>query len=244
MRFFLKRLGRIIAVIAVIALANLSVQYLFPDEYQRFFEPVPVKVEPPALLEPNEFNVEVTLMRFGIPTGSVDGIWDERTKQGACIWRELTGRDVIRSLPTSDEMTSIVSTTALNIPGDFVVGMNVNKSCQSAIWLKDSSRQNFEIFYVSTGSPRYNQTKSGNWSVTWRVNRWYESVQIPDGWMYWPMFFSNRGEALHGSEQDSMVHWFPASHGCVRMLHADIDKLWKAGFGVGDAVRVYGEWKG
>jgi len=28
------------------------------------------------------------------------------------------------------------------------------------------------------------------------------------------------------------------------MLHADVDKLWKAGFGVGDAVRVYGEWKG
>jgi hypothetical protein len=30
----------------------------------------------------------------------------------------------------------------------------------------------------------------------------------------------------------------------ARMLHADIDKLWKAGFGVADSVRVYGSWKG
>lgn len=183
-------------------------------------------------------------MRLGIPTGTVDGVWDERTKQATCIWRELTGGLIKRSLPDPNEMKSIVATEKLEIPGDFVIGMNVNKACQSAIWLKDSSRQKFEIFYVSTGSPAFNQTKGGTWSVTWRVNRWYESVQIPDGWMYRPMFFSNRGEALHGSENDSMVHWYPASHGCVRMLHADIDKLWSEGFGVGDQVRVYGTWQG
>jgi hypothetical protein len=26
------------------------------------------------------------------------------------------------------------------------------------------------------------------------------------------------------------------------MLHADIDKLWAADFGVGDNVKVYGKW--
>jgi len=25
-------------------------------------------------------------------------------------------------------------------------------------------------------------------------------------------------------------------------LHADIDRLWEAGFGTGDTVNVYGEW--
>jgi hypothetical protein len=228
----------------LLVVLTISFQLFCISENQRFFEPIPNKVDAQTSSEPTEFNVEATLMKLGIPTGEVNGVLDERTKQAICIWRELTGREIKRSLPTTDEMKSIVSTTLLTIPGDFVIGMNVNKTCQTAVWVKDSSRENFEIFYVSTGSSDLNETKSGNWSIAWRVNRWYESVQIPDGWMYWPMFFSNRGEALHGSERDSMVHWYPASHGCVRMLHADIDKLWKAGFGVGDQVRVYGVWKG
>ena len=61
--------------------------------------------------------------------------------------------------------------------------------------------------------------------------------------MYRPFFF-NGGQALHGSSNDSLVKWYPASHGCVRMLHADIDALWDAGFGRGDRVYVYGAWKG
>jgi hypothetical protein len=244
MRFFLRRLGRILAVIAVIAIANFSVQYLFPDEYQRFFEPVPNKVEPPAPLEPNEFNVEVALMRLGIPTGTVDGVWDERTKQGVCAWRELTGLEINRSLPTIAEQSEIVKTVKIEPAAHNVVGVNVNKSCQVAIWIKDNSRLNFELFTVSTGDAAYHDTDNGDWRISWRLNGWHESSLFPDGWMYRPMYFSYTGAALHGSEIDSMVHWYPASHGCVRMLHADVDKLWKAGFGVADSVRVYGSWKG
>jgi lipoprotein-anchoring transpeptidase ErfK/SrfK len=244
MRFFLKRLGRILAVIAVIATVNFSVQYFFPDEYQRFFEPVPNKVEIPAPLEPNEFNVEVTLMRLGIPTGVVDGVWDERTKQGVCAWRELTGREINRTLPTIAEQSEIVKTVKIEPAAQNVVGVNVNKSCQVAIWIKDNSRQNFEVFTISTGDAAYHDTDNGDWRISWRLNGWHESSLFPDGWMYRPMYFSYTGAALHGSEMDSMVHWYPASHGCVRMLHVDIDKLWKAGFGVGDSVRVYGSWKG
>ena len=244
MKRWLKRIGKVLGIFLILATANLSAHILFPNLYQRFFEPIPNKVEKPASLEPNEFNVEVAFMRLGIPTGIVDGVWDERTKQGVCAWRELTGHEVNRSLPTAAEQLEIVNTVQLQPAADNVVGVNVNKTCQIATWVKDNSRQNFEVFIVSTGMSSAHETKSGNWSVSWKVNRWYESTFYPDGWMYWPMFFSYRGEALHGSETDSMVHWYPASHGCVRMLHSDIDKLWKAGFGVGDQVRVYGTWKG
>ena len=243
MRVFLKRASKLLSILLVVVIANFSIQYFFPNEYERFFEPVPNKIEPPAPLEPNEFNVEVNLMRLGIPTGTVDGVWDQRSKQGFCIWRELTGRDVNRDVPDAQEQIAIVETQQLTLDRDFIVGMNINKACQSAVWVKDATMRNFEIFYVSTGTEP-GGTDVGTWSITWRVNRWYESVQIPDGWMYKPMFFAYKGQALHGSEQDSFVHWYPASHGCVRMLHKDIEKLWAAGFNVGDKVRVYGKWQG
>ena len=243
MKVFLKRTRRLFGVLLVISIANFSVQYFFPNNYERFFEPVPNKVEAPAPLEPNEFNIEVTLMNLGIPTGTVDGVWDQRSRQGFCIWRELTGRDVNRDVPDAQEQIAIVETRQLTLDRDFIVGMNINKACQSAVWVKDATMRNFEIFNVSTGTEP-GGTDVGTWSITWLVNRWYESVQIPDGWMYKPMFFAYKGQAFHGSEQDSFVHWYPASHGCVRMVHKDIEKLWAAGFNVGDKVRVYGKWQG
>lgn len=171
MRFYLKRLGQIISVLLVIALANISFQYFFPYEYQRFFEPVPNKIEKQAPLELNEFNIEVSLMRLGIPTGTVDGVWDQRSRQGFCIWRELTGRDVNRDVPDLPEQSAIVETTKLTLDRDFIVGVNINKACQSAVWVKDATMQNFEIFYVSTGTEP-GGTDVGTWSITWRVNRW------------------------------------------------------------------------
>ncbi len=59
--------------------------------------------------------------------------------------------------------------------------------------------------------------------------------------MYRPKYF-NGGIALHGSITDSYVLPYPASHGCVRMLHADVDTLWRSGVDVGTPVYVYGLW--
>jgi lipoprotein-anchoring transpeptidase ErfK/SrfK len=182
------------------------------------------------------------LMRLGIPTGTVDGIWDERTRQGFCAWRELSGYEANRNYPSESEKYEIVHTQKVQPAANNVVGVNVNKTCQTAVWIKDNSRQNFEVFIVSTGMASAHVTDSGDWKISWRINRWHESTIYPDGWMYWPMYFSYTGAALHGSESDEMVRWYPASHGCVRMLHADIDKLWAAKFGVGDNVKVYGKW--
>jgi lipoprotein-anchoring transpeptidase ErfK/SrfK len=78
--------------------------------------------------------------------------------------------------------------------------------------------------------------------VGWLIDDWYESRSYPDGWMYRPQFF-NMGQAIHGSSLDSAVHSYPASHGCVRMLHKDIDYLWANGFGKGSVVNVYGTWR-
>ena len=50
------------------------------------------------------------------------------------------------------------------------------------------------------------------------------------------------GQAMHGSATDALVRTYPASHGCVRMLHRDIDALQAGGVGNGTLVRVIGTW--
>jgi lipoprotein-anchoring transpeptidase ErfK/SrfK len=50
------------------------------------------------------------------------------------------------------------------------------------------------------------------------------------------------GQALHGSATDRLVTTSPASHGCVRMLHRDIDALQSGGVDNGTLVRVFGAW--
>ena len=191
-------------------------------------------------LPPTKEEVQAALADMSIPVGKVDGKWGERTRQGLCIWRELTGRDINRNLPTLDEQFAVVAQESLVLPKDFVVGLNINRTCQSAVWVKSEDRKNYQITIASTGMPGL-ETDIGTFKVQWRVDRWYESIAYPDGWMYRPMFF-NRGQAVHGSEFDIWVYPYPASHGCVRMLGAFIDQLWASGFGNGSIVRVYGTW--
>lgn len=209
---------------------------------------------------------ERALVQLGIPTGRVDGVPDEETARATCVWRELSGRTVRRSLPTASERTVIKSLAALTVPKYMRIGMNINLQCQTAVWV-DSEWVETEfaaidpvtgtpitaitfkahrfikrVMPVSTGMAAY-PTMPGGHTIGWAVNRWWQSTIYPDGKMYRPFFFHD-GMALHGSSSDTLVKWYPASHGCVRMLHADIDALWEDGFGVGDSVYLYGGWRG
>ena len=239
------QLGYLLLLVGALLILDFVIDYVVPKIKSDYAtaEAKPAAPPQPAPTPPTPIQVESAIANFGIPVGEVDGEWDQRTRQGICIWRELTGRVANRNMPTAIEEMAISQGEPVKLNPEFVVGVNVNKTCQSAIWVKDATLQNFEIFAVSTGTEP-GGTDVGNWQVTWKVNRWYESVQIPDGWMYKPIFFAYKGQAFHGSESDSFVHWYPASHGCVRMLTADIESLWAGGFGVGDQVRVYGKWQG
>ena len=204
----------------------------------------------PLPAAPTGQEIQQALADLGIPIGEVDGKWGARTRQALCIWRELTGRQINRNLPIELEQYAIVEfarnwqgtkvNQGFKLPNSFVVGLNINRTCQSAIWVKDKASKEIRTMIASTGMPGF-ETDVGNFKVGWKVNRWYLSIIYPDGWMYRPLFF-NGGQAVHGSQYDSYVHWFPASHGCVRMLGKDIDALWAGGFGNGSAVRVYGDW--
>lgn len=263
----MKRVWLVGVLIALGAVAKFGYDYFYFDTSLNH-KPVPVVTESASptpsqsetptgpVLPPTKEEVQAALADMHIPVGKVDGKWGERTRQGLCIWRELTGRDINRNLPTQDEQFAVVAQEDLVLPKDFVVGLNINRTCQSAVWVKsmpsDNSTKsgngseatinqaNFVITIASTGRPGL-ETDVGTFKVQWRVDRWYESIAYPDGWMYRPLFF-NRGQAVHGSEFDIWVHPYPASHGCVRMLGAFIDELWASGFGNGSTVRVYGTW--
>ena len=251
----MKRIWVLLLIVALSAGAKFGYDYFYFDtknqeEITKPISTVPVtplvraiefpQSSPPL---PSDLDVQLALSALGIPAGEADGKWGQRTRQGMCIWRELTGRVQDRNFPIDIERHAIVNTRSiksLKLPDDFVYGLNVNKTCQSAVWVKDKEKKNFMVTIASTGAPGLD-SDSGTFKIGWVVDRWYESIAYPDGWMYRPMFY-NRGQAIHGSEYDTWVWWYPASHGCVRMLGKDIDALWAAGFGVKDTVRVYGQW--
>lgn len=226
------------------------------------FQPLPAE----AGLPREALQIEQALADLGLPVGVVDGVWDKDTGRATCIWRELTGRAVLRSWPVVSERHAIRAGTTFTIPKRMRVGLNINVQCQSAVWIAeefayvDDATVNSDtgaveiamrlvkektirrIMPVSTGMEIF-ATAIGMHRVGWAVNRWWQSTIYPDGLMYRPFFFHD-GMAVHGSSTDTLVKWYPASHGCVRMLHADIDALWDDDFGVGDAVYVYGTWRG
>ena len=251
----MKRAWALFIVIALLAGTKFALDYFYFDTKGKAayrIENPPTKIlqlpdaptEGVGEIEISPESIQQALFDLGIPVGDIDGKWGPRTRQAFCIWRELTGRTPDRNYPIDFELREIAILAKVKeefkLSQETVPGLNINRTCQSVIWVKNKVANEYEISTVSTGAPA-TPTEVGDFKVTWKVDRWYESISIPDGWMYRPMFF-NKGQAVHGSEQDAFVWWYPASHGCVRMLGAFVDKLWASGFGVGDKVRVYGDW--
>ena len=142
-------------------------------------------------------------------------------------------------------MRAVAGTSRLRVPRSMVTGLNVSRTCQTMTWVVKSGerRRVRAVFPVSTGKAT-TKTRSGSFQVFRRQNRWANSKEFPSSRpnMYRPVYFSG-GQAFHGMQQDNWVYDWPASHGCVRMLRRDVDRLWKAGAtAVGTRVRVYGDW--
>lgn len=193
---------------------------------------------------PTNAAVEKALQQFGAPSGKADGVFDQKTRRGLCVWRELTQHKQTRALPTDNERFLIVSQPKQVIPSYMVAGLNINRTCQAMTWVvvdpTTQVRQIKAVVPVSTGEKSF-PTASGLFKIYFTVNRWQESTLYPGAMMYRPIYFHG-GMAVHGSATDALVKTYPASHGCVRALHADMDRLWAAGVGRGTPVLVYGTY--
>lgn len=195
-----------------------------------------------APIDPAKVQMERDFKRLNIPTGKVDGVIDGLSLRALCVWRELTNRTASRAPATQADMQAIATTQTLTVPAARKPGLNINITCQSAILIDAKQEAKLRIMQVSTGRSGA-ETSRGSFKVGWLIDDWYQSHQFPDGWMFRPQFF-HKGQAIHGSMNDLMVHSYPASHGCVRMKRADINYLWATGFGRGSTINVYGTWKG
>jgi lipoprotein-anchoring transpeptidase ErfK/SrfK len=120
-----------------------------------------------------------------------------------------------------------------------VTGVTVSVTCQAAFWV-GADRQYRRVMPASTGKAG-NRTRLGTHRIVVTHRTWRFSTIYPEARMYKPMQFSG-GQAMHGSATDALVKSYPASHGCVRMLHRDIDAMQAGGVGNGTLVRVIGRW--
>jgi hypothetical protein len=199
------------------------------------------KPEPPAAGDvPSKAAVESALARLGLPTGSANGHYDARTRRAVCAWRTVTGRPVSRQYPSSAEAKAIVATEGLPAAqGSMVTGVNVSVACQAGFWV-GANREFRRVMAATTGKKGF-RTRLGTHRIFITHHVWRYSTIYPEARMYKPMQFSG-GQALHGSSTDRLVKTYPASHGCVRMLHRDIDAMQAGGVGNGTLVRVFGAW--
>ena len=193
----------------------------------------------PATGTPSRAAVESALARLGLPTGPANGGYDAQTRRAVCAWRTVTGRKAHRGLPSAAESRAIVAARGLPRPrSGMVSGVNVSLTCQAAFWVSGDRYR--RVMAASTGKSGY-RTRLGVWRIFRTHHVWRYSTIYPEARMYKPMQFSG-GQALHGSSTDRLVKTYPASHGCVRMLHRDIDALQAGGVGNGTRVRVFGAW--
>lgn len=184
--------------------------------------------------------VERSLKRLGLPGGTVDGVFTAATRRAVCAWRTVTGRTAHRGLPTASESRAIIYTASLPKARSWMVtGVNISRTCQTAFWV-GQSRQYRRVMAACTGMPGY-QTRVGTFRIFRTYHTWRWSTLYPEARMYKPMQFSG-GQAIHGSATDSLVKTYPASHGCVRMFHRDIDALQAGGVGNGTLVKVFGNY--
>lgn len=203
-------------------------------------KPKPTPTPPAAGRAPSRKAVESALARLGLPTGTANGQYDARTQRAVCAWRTVTGRAASRRAPSAAEARAIVATAGLPVAaGSMVTGLNVSLTCQAVFWV-GSNREYRRVMAASTGKAGY-RTRLGTHRIFVTHQVWRYSTIYPEARMYKPMQFSG-GQALHGSATDALVKTYPASHGCVRMLHRDIDAMQAGGVGNGTSVRVFGAW--
>ena len=195
---------------------------------------------------PSQKRIELLLSRAGYPVGVVDGFYDNDSRRALCLWRDYSGLNVSRRLPSIRERYLLVTVPRPKVPKRLVTGINISRTCQSVSLVAYSAyrqtRYFVKFFKASTGQPGF-ETRTGNFKIYSQTDDWLESNIYEGAMMYRPKFFSG-GQALHGSISDSLVLPYPASHGCVRMLHSAVDYLWSHGYGIGTRVLIYGDWLG
>jgi N-acetylmuramoyl-L-alanine amidase len=170
--------------------------------------------------------------------GRIDGLYDNSTFHSVIAFQKVNGlaRDGIAGPKTKAKLAHPVAPRLVQRRRGSYVEINLGR--QTMVYARNGGI--VRIFDVSSGSGRLytvdGQTRravtpTGNFHVTRKINAWRTSKL---GRLYRPAYFYG-GYAIHGSWS---VPAYPASHGCVRVTIAAMDRLYN-GMPVGLPVKVY-----
>jgi len=170
--------------------------------------------------------------------GRVDGLYDNSTFHSVIAFQKVNGlaRDGIAGPITKAKLAHPATPRLVQRRSGSYVEINLGR--QTMVYARNGGI--VRIFDVSSGSGRLytvdGQTRravtpTGNFRVQRKINAWRTSKL---GRLYRPAYFYG-GYAIHGSWS---VPAYPASHGCVRVTIAAMDRLYN-GMPVGLPVKVY-----
>ena len=188
---------------------------------------------------------QTILKKFGMPVGTVDGVWGSQTARGLCAFRIVVGATPSRSGITSSTMSTLRSYNSRysklqSIPAKTRSGkstyMYANQTCQAMLYVKGSRYQ--KAMAISTGMAGHS-TPNSTYTMGNTATGWYCSKQYPEscknhtegsfatsgkrfGNMYNRRHFVD-GKYVHGS---TSVPTYPASHGCIRVTIQDSDWMY------------------
>jgi N-acetylmuramoyl-L-alanine amidase len=186
----------------------------------------------PTLRQGSRGTAVVTLQRrltaLHYDAGPIDGIFGPSTYHGVVAFQKVNGLD-------RDGIVGPITWAALSRPvvprpryWHSSYGVEVNLTKQVLYLTRQGAV--VRILNASSGTAS-TPTPRGNFSVIRRIDGWRQSSL---GLLWRPNYFY-RGYAVHGS---TSVPPYPASHGCVRVTVAAMNRIWSI-LRIGTPVHIY-----
>jgi N-acetylmuramoyl-L-alanine amidase len=160
--------------------------------------------------------------------GSVDGVFGSGTLHAVYAFQKVQGIGVdgVVGPTTWSKLASPYRPKARYSHGSAAVEVNLTKR---VVYLTKAGAVT-RIVDASPGKPS-TRTPTGNFSITRRIDGWRQS----ELGLLWRPYYFYRGYAIHGSNS---VPTYAASHGCVRVTIAAMNRLWSTLY-IGERVHVY-----
>jgi peptidoglycan hydrolase-like protein with peptidoglycan-binding domain len=168
------------------------------------------------------------LIALRYDVGSVDGVFGYNTLHGVYAFQKVQGIGVdgVVGPTTWSKLASPYRPKARYYHGSAAVEINLTKR---VLYLTKAGA----VTRIVDASPGKSSTPTptGNFSITRRIDGWRQS----DLGLLWRPNYFYRGYAIHGSKS---VPTYAASHGCVRVTIAAMNRLWSTLY-IGERVHVY-----
>jgi lipoprotein-anchoring transpeptidase ErfK/SrfK len=182
--------------------------------------------------------MQKTLIRLGYADlAEATGTYDEPTRHAVVAFQKVNGldRDGIVGPKTLAALRDPKGPPLRSKAKGFHVETDLTRQVTYLVTdgkaqIIDASTASGQTYEVD-GEERLAVTPTGEFSIQRKINAWRESDL---GLLYRPAYFTG-GYAYHGSYS---VPPFPASHGCIRMTIATMDRFYDK-LAVGTKVFVY-----